>query len=136
MPDCLQALQKVTTVSNRLRELKDGGVIEEYSPQLNYDGLGHDVTAIPQLKLEGDVITDVVNRFQEQPRMMIVHEETGDHDIIAVGQFRDTDEMNAQIRSVLTDTAVRESNTSVVINTVVEGRQFKLDADTVEDTDE
>lgn len=136
MPDCLQALQKVTTVSNRLRELKDGGVIEEYSPQLNYDGLGHDVTAIPQLKLEGDVITDVVNRFQEQPRMMIVHEETGDHDIIAVGQFRDTDEMNAQIRSVLTDTAVRESNTSVVLNTVVEGRQFKLDADTVEDTDE
>jgi DNA-binding Lrp family transcriptional regulator len=126
----------VTTVSNRLRELKDGGVIEEYSPQLNYDGLGHDVTAIPQLKLEGDVITDVVNRFQEQPRMMIVHEETGDHDIIAVGQFRDTDEMNAQIRSVLTDTAVRESNTSVVLNTVVEGRQFKLDADTVEDTDE
>jgi hypothetical protein len=49
--------------------------------------------------------------------------------VIAVGKFRNTDEMNDQIKSLLTDDQVRESNTSVVLNDVVENRQFDLDVD-------
>jgi DNA-binding Lrp family transcriptional regulator len=125
----------VTTVSNHLRNLEDNGVIEGYTPQINYDELGYDVTAILQLKLEGDAIADVVDRLRAQQRMITVCEVTGDHDIIAFGKFRDTDEMNAQIKDVLTDTAVRESNTSVVLNTVTEDRQFDLDTTSTEDVD-
>jgi DNA-binding Lrp family transcriptional regulator len=125
----------VTTVSNHLRNLEDNGVIEGYTPQINYDELGYDVTAILQLKLEGDAIADVVDRLRAQQRMITVCEVTGGHDIIAVGKFRDTDEMNAQIKDVLTDTAVRESNTSVVLNTVTEDRQFDLDTTSTEDVD-
>lgn len=125
----------VTTVSNHLRTLEDNGVIEGYTPQISYDKLGYDVTAILQLKLEGDAIADVVDRLRAQQRMITVCEVTGDHDIIAVGKFRDTDEMNDQIKDVLTDTAVRESNTSVVLNTVTEDRQFDLDTTSTEDID-
>jgi hypothetical protein len=35
--------------------------------------------------------------------------------------------MNDQIKSLLTDESVRESNTSVVLNTVLENEQFELD---------
>jgi len=58
--------------------------------------------------------------------MTTVYEVTGDYDVIAVGKFRDTDGMNDQIKELLTDTDIRESNTSVVLNPVAENEQFNL----------
>jgi len=125
----------VTTVSNHLGDLEDESVIGGYTPRINYTELGYDVTAVVQLKLEGDAIPEVVSRLREQPRMQTVYEVTGDYDVIAVGKFRNTNEMNEQIKNLLTDTAIRESNTSVVLNTIAEDRQFDMESDTEEATD-
>ncbi|MGQ4556449.1 HTH-type transcriptional regulator Lrp [Halobellus sp. GM3] len=119
----------VTTVSNHLRDLEDQGVIEGYTPRVNYDALGYDVTAIIQLKVEGSALPDITDRLREQKQMTTVYEVTGDYDVIAVGKFRDTDGMNSQIKELLTDADIRESNTSVVLNAVVENAQFDLDVD-------
>src|SRR6056297_2748860 len=117
----------VTTVSNHLRDLEEEGVIEGYTPIVNYDALGYDVTAVIQLKVEGSALPEITDRLREQKQMVSVYEVTGDHDIIAIGKFRDTDGMNDQIKQLLTDADIRESNTSVVLNTVVENEQFELE---------
>ena len=117
----------VTTVSNHLRDLEDEGVIEGYTPIVNYDALGYDVTAVIQLKVEGSALPDITERLKEQSQMISVYEVTGDYDIIAIGKFRDTDGMNKQIKELLTDVDIRESNTSVVLNAVVENEQFELE---------
>ena len=119
----------VTTVSNHLRDLEEEGVIEGYTPRVNYGALGYDVTAILQLKVEGSALPGITDRLQEQKQMISVYEVTGDYDVIAVGKFVDTDGMNEQIKTLLTDTDIRESNTSVVLNAVVENKQFDLDVD-------
>ena len=119
----------VTTVSNHLRDLEDQGVIEGYTPRVNYDELGYDVTAIIQLKVEGSALPDITDRLKGHKQMVTVYEVTGDYDVIAVGKFEDTDGMNDQIKELLTDTDIRESNTSVVLNAVVENAQFDLDVD-------
>ncbi|MFB6255183.1 MAG: HTH-type transcriptional regulator Lrp [Haloplanus sp.] len=119
----------VTTVSNHLRDLEEEGVIEGYTPRVNYGALGYDVTAILQLKIEGSALPDITERLQEQKQMISVYEVTGDYDVIAVGKFIDTDGMNEQIKTLLTDTDIRESNTSVVLNAAVENKQFDLDVD-------
>jgi DNA-binding Lrp family transcriptional regulator len=117
----------VTTVSNHLRDLEDEGVVEGYTPIVNYDALGYDVTAIIQLKVEGSALPEITERLREQEQMTSVYEVTGDYDIIAIGKFKDTDGMNRQIKELLTDADIRESNTSVVLNAVVENQQFELD---------
>lgn len=119
----------VTTVSNHISDLEDDGVIEGYAPIVGYDELGYDVTGIIQLKVEGSALPDITDRLQEQKQMVSVYEVTGDYDVIAVGKFEDTDGMNEQIKTLLTDADIRESNTSVVLNAVVENKQFELDAD-------
>jgi DNA-binding Lrp family transcriptional regulator len=119
----------VTTVSNHLRDLEDEGVIEGYTPRVNYGELGYDVTAILQLKVEGSALPDITDRMEEQKQMVSVYEVTGDYDVIAIGKFEDTDGMNEQIKTLLTDADIRESNTSVVLNAVVENKQFNLDVD-------
>ena len=61
--------------------------------------------------------------------MVNVYEPTGDYDVIAVGKFIDTDHMNEQIKAVLSNADINESNTSVVLNVVTENRSFELDVD-------
>lgn len=117
----------VTTVSNHLRDLESEGVVEGYTPRVNYDRLGYDVTAIVQLKVEGDALPDITDRLREQKQMVSVYEVTGDYDVIAIGKFLDTDDMNDGIKGMLADADIRETNTSVVLNTVVENAQFELD---------
>ena len=117
----------VTTVSNHISNLEEEGVIEGYAPVIDYGELGYDVTAIIQLKVEGSALPDIVDRLQEHAQVVTVYETTGDHDIIAVGKFTDTDQMNDQIKELLVDPDINESNTSVVLNTVVENQQFDLD---------
>ena len=117
----------VTTVSNHLSDLEDEGIINGYTPKVDYDALGYDVTAIIQLKVEGSSLPEVTGSLREHKQMISVYEVTGDYDIIAVGKFTDTDGMNAQIKALLTDPEIKESNTSVVLNTASEHEQFELD---------
>ncbi|KTG21459.1 HTH-type transcriptional regulator Lrp [Haloferax profundi] len=119
----------VTTISNHLRDLEEEGVIEGYTPRVNYSALGYDVTAVMQLKVEGDALGDITDELRKQPRMVSVYEVTGNYDVIAIGKFRNTDDMNAQIKEILAEAAIRESNTSVVLNAVSENEQFELDVD-------
>ncbi|PSQ46003.1 AsnC family transcriptional regulator [Halobacteriales archaeon SW_6_65_15] len=119
----------VTTVSNHLSDLEEAGVIDGYTPKLDYDALGYDVTAILQLKVEGNALPDVTDRLQSHDQMISVYEVTGDYDIIAVGKFADTDGMNRHIKTLLNDPDIKESNTSVVLNAASEHEQFELDTD-------
>lgn len=119
----------VTTVSNHLRDLEDEQVINGYTPIVDYGNLGYDVTAIIHLKVEGSALPEITDRLEEQKQMISVYETTGDYDIIAIGKFKDTDDMNDQIKALLEDVDIRESNTSVVLNAVTENAQFELDID-------
>jgi len=119
----------VTTVSNHLADLEDAGVIEGFTPIVDYDKLGYDVTAILQLKVRGEALPAVTDSLREEKQMVSVYETTGDYDVIAVGKFIDTDHMNEQIKAVLSNADINESNTSVVLNIVTENRSFELDVD-------
>lgn len=116
----------VTTVSNHLNDLEDDGIIEGYTPLIEYDRLDYDVTAILNLKVEGGALSDVTESLEAEKQLISVYETTGDFDVIAVGKFEDTDQMNDQIKTLLDDADIRESNTSVVLNTAAENAQFEL----------
>ncbi|QLD85431.1 Lrp/AsnC family transcriptional regulator [Natronomonas halophila] len=117
----------VTTVSNHISDLEDQGIIQGYSPEIDYGELGYDVTAVIQMKVEGSALPEITDRLSDHKHMVSVYEVTGDHDIIAIGKFTDTDHMNEQIKELLIDPDIKESNTSVVLNTVTEHEQFDLD---------
>ena len=117
----------VTTVSNHISDLEEDGIIEGYVPEVDYGELGYDVTAVIQLKVEGSALPEITDRLSEHTHMVSVYEVTGDHDVIAIGKFTDTDHMNEQIKELLIDPDINESNTSVVLNSVIEHEQFELD---------
>jgi DNA-binding Lrp family transcriptional regulator len=117
----------VTTISNHLSDLEEAGIIDGYTPRVDYDSLGYDVTAVLQLKVEGSALVEVTEDLRDHAQMISVYEVTGDYDIIAIGKFEDTDGMNDHIKTLLTEPEINESNTSVVLNAAAEHEQFELD---------
>lgn len=116
----------VTTVSNHLAELESSGAITGFAPTVDYDVLGYDVTAILQLKVQGDAISEISAELENENQMISVYEVTGDFDIIAIGKYRDTDDMNRQIKELLGHQAIIETNTSIVLNVISEGDHLTL----------
>ncbi|NKE37549.1 Lrp/AsnC family transcriptional regulator [Natronococcus sp. JC468] len=119
----------VTTVSNHLSDLEEDGVIQGYTPIVDYNAVGYDVTAVMQLKVEGSALDEITETLQDHDQMMSVYEVTGDYDIIAIGKFTDTDDMNDQIKALVTDPDIKQSNTSIALNSVAENEQFELEAE-------
>ncbi|MDH5019137.1 HTH-type transcriptional regulator Lrp [Halobacterium rubrum] len=126
----------VTTVSNHLQTLEDEGVVNGYTPVVDYERLGYDVTAILQLKVDGNALPDITDTLRGHKQMISVYEVTGDYDVVAVGKFTETDDMNALIKELLSDADINESNTSVVLNAAAENEQFQLDVDEDDDDNE
>jgi DNA-binding Lrp family transcriptional regulator len=122
----------VTTVSNHLSDLEEHCVIQGYTPKVDYDALGYDITAIIHLKTEGSALPEITERLQDHQQMISVYEVTGDYDMIAIGKFKDTDDMNDQIKSLITDPNINQSNTSIVLNAVAENEQFELNTESSE----
>ena len=54
-----------------------------------------------------------------------MYEVTGDHDVVANGKFKDTDDMNDLIKKLINNRGINESDISVVLNTVSENEQFE-----------
>ena len=128
--DLAEAVDVATaTVTKRLSGLEEAGVIEGFQPRVDYEAAGYGTTAVFRLDVDGVGLAQVVEDLRETGRMIGVYEVTGDYDIVAIGKFRDTDHMNAQIKELLTDPDIKQSNTSVVLNTVVENEQFMLDVE-------
>lgn len=119
----------VTTVSNHLSDLEEDGVIQGYTPKVDYDALGYDVTAVIQLKTEGSALPEITETLEDHQQMISVYEVTGDYDVIAIGKFADTDDMNDQIKSLITDPDITQSNTSIILNAVAENKQFELNTE-------
>jgi DNA-binding Lrp family transcriptional regulator len=109
-----------STATKRLARLEDDGVVEGYQPDVNYEAFGYEVTAVFRLDVEGDGLADVVDELQASGRMIGVYEVTGSDDVVAIGKFSDTSELNAQIKDLLTHEHVRSANSNIVLDTVRE----------------
>lgn len=118
----------VTTVSNHLNDLKEEGVVEEFDPIVDYGELGYGLTGVLQLKVEGDALTHIPQELRDYDQMISVYEVTGEFDIIGVGKFRDTDDMNDLIKNLISNTEIEQSSTAVVLNAPTEGDQFEPDS--------
>jgi DNA-binding Lrp family transcriptional regulator len=115
-----------TTVSKRVSDLEDRGVIEGYVPVLDYAELGYEAAAVFRLRVASDAHHAVCERLAELPQMTAVYEVTGDFDLVAIGRFPDRDALGERVTELRESPDVERTSTSVVLRAPVDGRQFQL----------
>lgn len=115
------------TIGNRIGQLRDQGVLKGVSADIDYEKLGYTCVAVTRFKVPGDSIQSALDQLKEYDRLTDIYEVTGNYDILAIGHYRDRQQMNRVIKELQGQETILETNTSMVLNIVRENAPLSLD---------
>src|SRR3989338_7450903 len=113
----------VTTVNNRIKKLKEQGIIKRYTLEVDRKKLGYRISAyifvgvsLKELKEHKLRINDLLNSVRKSPLVDSAENATGDIDIIVKVHARDIDEMNAYVVNNLSELkGVEKTRTAIIL---------------------
>ena len=118
-----KTLIPVTTVNNRIKKLKNLGVIKKFTVDIDKKKLGLNLSAYIfitlskyELKQEGMKTRDVINVIKKNPLVHTVENITGDFDILIKTYVKDITELNDYVVNVLSDMkGIEKTKTAIVL---------------------
>lgn len=110
----------VGTVHNRIKRLKDDGIIKRMIPELDAKKLGYNVTALIQFQIQGGHLQEVEQDITRDPHVCSIYDVTGEYDAVVVAKFRDIDDLNGFVKRMLTNKFILRTSTHLVLSVVKE----------------
>lgn len=126
------------TVINRVDKMKDKGIVQGYTVDIDYRKIGYHIVAAIELIVKGEHLQEIEDRLFEQPNVTAVYEITGDTDILLIAKFKDRDQLGSFVVGDLLDSdLVEKTITHVAFDTYMERHNIDLNEQMVEpDEDE
>ncbi|MEE2876446.1 MAG: Lrp/AsnC family transcriptional regulator [Candidatus Neomarinimicrobiota bacterium] len=117
----------VPTVTERIRKLVDGGVIQEFRAVVNAKEVGYDVTAYILMDMSSsDHYSDLVDHAQEANEVLECHSITGEGSHILKVRTQDTSSLEALLREIQAWPSVIRTHTMIVMSTFKEATRLKM----------
>ncbi|HUR63132.1 MAG TPA: Lrp/AsnC family transcriptional regulator, partial [Candidatus Thermoplasmatota archaeon] len=117
----------VGTVHNRIKRLREQGIIKRFLPEVDAGKLGFGICALIELKIAGGHLLEVQQELSKDPHIVAVYDVTGEMDTVFVGKFKDTPDLDKFVKGTLQHKHVKETRTRLVLNVVKEGFAPRLD---------
>jgi len=108
------------TVSNHLKSLEKKNIIRGYLPDINPENVGFTLTSTINLRIAKGKIMEVQASIAKHPRVYAVYDITGEWDSLILARFKDREEMDQFIKTVLSQKNIERTSTSLVLNNVKE----------------
>jgi DNA-binding Lrp family transcriptional regulator len=122
-----QAATTVGTVHNRIKRLREDGIIKRFLPEVDAQKLGFGICALIELKIAGGHLVEVQKELSQDPHIVAVYDVTGEMDTVFIGKFRDTTDLDRFVKGTLQHRHVKETRTRLVLNIVKEGFSPRLE---------
>jgi len=106
----------LTTVSNRVKAMERGGIIQGYMPIVDATKLGFDIMVVIGIKVIHGRIVETEKDLAKDPAVFAVFDSTGEWDAIVMARFRTRAELNTFVKKVLDHENVDRTYTQVVLN--------------------
>ncbi|MDI3502002.1 MAG: hypothetical protein PWR13_930 [Archaeoglobi archaeon] len=116
----------VNTVINRVNEMVKKGVVKGFIPEVDSRKLGFGITAIIGISATGPSLVEIERKISENENVLGVYDVTGNFDIILIGKFRDTEDLDRFIKSLQKIERIQRTETFVVLNTVKESGRLPV----------
>lgn len=110
----------VGSVHNRIKALKKERVIERFTIKVNPEALGYDLTALISMQIDVRHFTEVNAQLQTIPSLLSIYNTTGDHDIIAIGRFKNREALNNTLQRILNIRHIRRTFTQLCLQVLKE----------------
>jgi Lrp/AsnC family transcriptional regulator for asnA, asnC and gidA len=122
-----RAQTTVGTVHNRIKKLRESGVIKRFLPEVDAQKLGFGICALIELKIAGGHLLEVQQELSRDPHIVAVYDVTGEMDTVFIGKFHDTPDLDHFVKGTLQHKFVKETRTRLVLNVVKEGFSPRLE---------
>lgn len=116
-----------SAVLERVRKLRKHGVIKGYECIVDHKMLGRSLTAFTAIRVEEGVgAMEVGTKLAQLPEVLEVHYTAGRDSYLVKVRVKDTEALQATLAKFGTITAVRDTNSTIVLTTVKESRVIPL----------
>lgn len=104
-----------STVTGRVQKMEENGVITGYKPEIDYENLGFELTAMIDIKAEAEKIKDTAEELESNKRVISFFEVTGKTDMIVVSRFIDRKDMNSFLKELQQVEGINSTETNVIL---------------------
>ncbi|TFG05000.1 MAG: Lrp/AsnC family transcriptional regulator [Promethearchaeota archaeon] len=116
----------IGTVSNRINNLKERGLIKKFTIDVDMFSIGYEITAIILIQIEGKFIHELEEQLAKEPNVYAIYDTTGDWDSIILVKFKHVHDLNAFLKRLNKMEHVKQTSTSVCLNVIKESICFPL----------
>ena len=120
-----------TTIANRIKKLKETGIIKDQGVVLNSEILGFEWTVILEVLVAKGKLVQTEQEIAKLENALAVYDVTGQTDIIVIGKFRNREELSHFTKKLLAMEYVERTISHIVLNTVKEDFLFKNQLDLI-----
>jgi Lrp/AsnC family transcriptional regulator for asnA, asnC and gidA len=106
-----------STVTGRVEKMKENGVITGFKPEIDYENLGFELTAMIAVKAKADRIESTAEKLESNERVISFFEVTGKTDMIVISRFIDREGMNSFLKDIQQTKGTRSTETNVILTT-------------------
>lgn len=117
----------LSTVSSRVQQLEEAGVIQGYVPLIDPAALGYEMTAVISVKISHGNLIEVQAALAERERVFGVYDVTGEFDSVVLARFPSRRALNDFVKEVLSHPDVEHTTTHLVLNTIKEAHRIPVE---------
>ncbi len=110
----------VGTVSNRIKRMKEEGIITKIVPHVNAQELGYDICALVDIRIQGGHIEEIQQAFAGHRNVCCIYDITGEYDTMFVTKFCSTEDLNSFVKELAEHEFVQRTSSKLVLNIVKE----------------
>ncbi|BCU71373.1 Lrp/AsnC family transcriptional regulator [Stygiolobus caldivivus] len=114
------------TLHNRLFRLVQEGVIKGFTALIDYSKLGYSLTSIIMAKVDGKHLVEFEREIANLDNVILVYDIVGEYDVAIVAKFRNVEDLDNFLKSLLKNPKVERTHTSIVLNVVKEDPRIKI----------
>ncbi|GAB6101147.1 Lrp/AsnC family transcriptional regulator [Thermococcus atlanticus] len=115
-----------STVYERIKKLKEHGIIRKFTVILDPDALGFTLLAFILIKSKAGKYSHVASELRKYPQIVEIYETTGDYDMLVKIRTRNSEELNEFLDTIGEIEGVVATHTMVVLKVHKETTELPL----------
>ena len=104
------------TVMNRMRKLKESGVIRKCIPVIDYEKVGYTIGVLIDVRVSKGRLFEVEKAIARHPNVFSVYDITGDFDVAIVARFPSREGLDNFVKELQKMPFVERTNTKLILN--------------------
>ncbi len=104
------------TVNNRIKKLKEVGVIKKKTIMVDYEKLGYQIEVLIALKIRKGAFFDVAKNLASDKNVFLVMDITGDYDAEILARFHTKRELDTFVKKLQQQPFIESTSTRLILN--------------------